>query len=333
MFAGVDGIRDNIIDEMNRGRGLEAVLGELVRSQDPNIRRQVFEIPIYLKVLLGDFSSAGRAGTYDALITLIQRRSLSVTFVTLNYDTLLDKAIERKFAAPMKSMDDFVRGVNVRGWNYIKLHGSVNWGYPLWEPKMGIKPLEDSHIAAYLSELGYELDDVADVQRDPSRIALLASERSLSTGDVLVYPALAIPTDQKNETVCPPEHVAVLRSALESDPAVLVIGNQGLDTDLMDILRDNGKPAAPWWERDATDILRDAVGATSGKPLLVVDPGDTSEVAVRFTRALHRSDFNYTGLSVGFREFVESEEAARFFDDVAASALRESVAPPQPQHR
>ena len=296
MFTGVDGLRDNIIAETQRDRGLEAILGEFAKSEDRNVRRHVFEIPVYLKVLLGQFSSGGRACTYDTLITHIQRRSLSVTFVTLNYDTLLDKAIERKYATRMEAMDDFVKGVSVSGWNYIKLHGSVNWGYPLWENTTGIVPLDHDYIPAYLSELDYQEEDVP---RDPSRISLLASERVLSAGKLLVYPALAIPTDQKNEIICPPEHVEVLRSALQSDPAILVVGNQGLDSDLMGILRESARPG-------------------SSKPLQIVEPKHGMAVAVRFAEALQGRGFTPPKDRFGFRDFVESEDAERFMNEVAS---------------
>ena len=296
MFKGVDGFRDTILAQMKRGQGLEAILGELAVNQDQNIRRQVFEIPIYLKVLLGQFTGGGRAGTYDALITLIQRRGLSATFVTLNYDTILDRAIESRFTAQIESMDDYVRGISVSGWNYIKLHGSVNWGYPMWETEMSIKPLEHSHIAAYLSEIDYQFEEI---QRDPSRIVLLPSERALSADDILIYPALALPTDQKDEIVCPAEHVGVLQSALQSDPAILVVGNQGLDMDLMNILRQSARPY-------------------SDKPFHVVEPNNGMTVVARFTDALHGRGFSPPKDDFGFRDFVESEDAERFLDQVRA---------------
>lgn len=298
LFTGVDGLRDTILAQTRRGHGLEAILGELAASPNENIRRQVFEIPIYLKVLLGQFTSSGRACTYDQLITLIQRRGLTVTFVTLNYDTLLDRAIERKFDTPIESMGDYVKGVSVSGWNYIKLHGSVNWGYQLWEPVTPIIPFLHSHIAAYLSEMNYQSDDVP---RDSSRISLLPSEQALSDGEVLIYPALAIPTDSKNEFTCPRHQVGVLRSALQSDPAILVIGNQGLDTDLMAILREAARPR-------------------SSKPFQIIDPSNGTEVAARFSEALGRSGYSVPRNGIGFQEFVESDDAERFFDEVRAAS-------------
>ena len=135
---------------------------------------------------------------------------------------------------------------------------------------------------------------------------------------VLAYPALALPTEGIKTVVCPYRHIEVLREELRSDPAVLVIGNQGLDKDLMDILQDNGKPADPWWERDLAVVLRDAF--SSGKPFLVVDPSNGAEVASTLAEALGRSDVTISRDGVGFRDFVESEEAERFFEDVRTAS-------------
>ena len=113
---------------MRQGRSLEAVLGRLDKNPDPNIQRQMIEVPFYLQQLLSRFSEK-RPGTYDTLITLIQESQLSVTFVTLNYDTMLEEAITRRYGPAIASIEDYVDPAFRRDWNCVKLHGSVNWGY------------------------------------------------------------------------------------------------------------------------------------------------------------------------------------------------------------
>ena len=86
----------------------------------------------------------------------------------------------------------------------------------------------------------------------------------------------------------------------------------------MDILRKTKKPQDPWWDRDLGEIIRTAF--SSGKPFRVVDPSNGAEVASRFAEALGRPDFTIPRDGVGFRDFVESEDAERFFDDVRAAS-------------
>ena len=298
-FPGVDGLRGTIRAKMNRGQNLESILGELAQNKLQAIRRQVVEIPVYLKVLISKFTGGNRPGTYDELITLKQLRGLSATFVTLNYDTLLDEAISRKYGphGAIISLDSYVSDQEGKDWRYIKLHGSVNWGYRTSRESSDysrIRPLGHDQLddyGRYLAEHG--LSD----SENRRRIDLLKSNSALESGGALIYPALAIPTDRKYRPVCPPEHVEALREALRSDPAVLVIGNQGLDTDLM-------------------AILSESAPTHSSKPFRVVDKKDAVAVTQRFAEALHRTGYSMYP-DMGFKEFVGSEEAERFFDEVA----------------
>ena len=300
-FPGVDGLRDTIRARMAQGQGLEQVLGVLSENRNLDIRRQILEVPVYLSKLLSQFST-GRAGTYDALITPIQENGLSAMFATLNYDDLLDLAIERKYGLSIGSLGAYV---DSERWKLVKLHGSVRWGHPTRTQR---PPDIFENVWTHLSEREVS-SDVVDYRK-----ILHLSRQDTETADdgTLIYPALAMPTDRKNETVCPDEHVEALRAALQSDPAVLVIGNQGLDTDLMRIIEESAQRG-------------------SIRPIHIVDHGSAFRVAWRFAKALGRLGWreritwplNYPGRSVGeatvtwsnsgFRQFVESEDARRFF--------------------
>ena len=299
-FPAVDRLRDTIQTRMSEGRTIENILGTFVASPSPDLQAQVFQIPVYLKSLLGQFTAA-RPGMYDSLITLIQERELKATFVTLNYDTLLDEAIERAYSidTPIQSIESYIDRSGVRNWNYIKLHGSVNWGHvtSISHTKEGDWPgyrTSDTSMQEYLA--------VIDVHRrygtheNDGNIVLLDENDALVSDGRFVYPALAIPTDRKNEVMCPADHLGVLRSALQSDPAVLVVGNQGLDADLM-------------------GVLEESAVRGSKTPFRVVDPDDNGKPRSRFARALGRSRFSIQP-AAQFREFVESGAAERFLDEV-----------------
>lgn len=314
-FPRVDLLRDTILARMKQGQSLEQILGRLAESPDPNIQRQVFEIPLYLQRLLARFSGM-RPGTYDSLITLIQEAQVSVTFVTLNYDTILDEAIGRTYDDSLiASLDDYVDPSSTRKWNYVKLHGSVNWGFKTTVAAPGrLLGGTQSQLHAHYRP---SMAQVYETGHDRSGVHLLDSRDTYLLEDRMTYPALAMPTDWNKQTLCPEAHLEALRSALRSNPSILVIGNQGLDTDLMDILRNTEPAQAP---QHLGDFIRDVFG--SRRPVHVVDPSDVLDVASRFAEALGRPDFTFSQEDIGFRDFVESEEAGRFFDDVKAASHR-----------
>ena len=293
-FPGVDGLRDTILARMRQGRSLEEILGDLAANEAQDIRRQIFEVPIYLKVILGKYAGS-RPGTYDTLITLAQERELSVTFVTTNYDTLIDKAIRRRYGmdGTIASISDYIH--SDRRWNYIKLHGSVNWGYQTQIPE---SQLTNTHqwISEYLKKVRY-----GEVEYD-KQVELLDADAMLAKNGRLIYPALAIPTNQKMDFICPEEHVYFLHSALRADPSILVIGHRGQDATLMNILK--------------------SVPRFSKKPFCVVDPSEEHglEAARLFAKATTRRGFTVPPSGVSFRKFVESDEGVRFFDSVRAAS-------------
>ena len=92
---------------MKQGQNLERILGRLAENPEQSIQRHMLEVPFYLQRLLERFSGP-RPGTYDELITLIREAQLSVTFVTLNYDILLERAIANGYGSVIESIDDYV---------------------------------------------------------------------------------------------------------------------------------------------------------------------------------------------------------------------------------
>ena len=108
---------------------------------------------------------------------------------------------------------------------------------------------------------------------------------------------MAMPTDRKYGFVCPPEHIDAFREFLQRAPAVLVIGTQGLDRDLM-------------------DSLGDAHAPSSRAPAAVVDCANVAAIAARFSSAL---DTEFTMYDARFRDFVHSERLKAFLENVKAA--------------
>ena len=222
-FPGVDGLRDTIRDRILQGRGLENVLGDLATNAARSVQRQLREIPLYLQALISTFANDNRAGTYDRLITLIQERGLTVTFVTLNYDTILDAAIARKYGISegIASIDSYISELQYRQWDYIKLHGSANWGYR--DRIFHIHPqrirLDRMSRAEMLGDCLKYLDlFVFSDDYFSGPIEVLSVGDNSGCDELFSYPALAVPTDRKYRPVCPPSTCRPLRPPFDPTP-------------------------------------------------------------------------------------------------------------------
>ena len=80
---------------------------------------------------------------------------------------------------------------------------------------------------------------------------------------------------------------------------------------------------------DLMGILRESSSRHSIKPLRVIDPVNASEVTWRFAEALNRSGMQ-TASELGFKDFVASAEAERFFDQVKEARSADTTNPFRP---
>ncbi len=196
---------EDIRRELRRGRGIEAILSEDFAGAPPGSqrRKRYREIPLYFQHLLLKVSQAGRTDPCGYRLLINRTLDLeSVTFVTLNYDTILDRLLFEHTTLPGSRPADIDDYITQDGWSLIKLHGSVDWArkveLPLPDPGEGREVLGTRwyHLA------GQELD--AHLGPIVSRAAQL--EPGFGTGfeagldlfrcsdGALWYPALTVPS-------------------------------------------------------------------------------------------------------------------------------------------
>ena len=282
----VDGLRGMIVARVARGSGLETVLANLRENVDPNIRAQVVEIPLYLRALVAR-TRTNRPTVYDQFLQTLQEAGHKVFFVTLNYDTLLEEAIDRKYVqtGSIGGFTDYV-GTN-REWQLAKVHGSVNWAY---HTDLTVPSEKTGDFTSdYRSTLPHYLE-VIRRGFDLGELFFARHPGALVQEGHLVYPALALPSDRKYGFICPQDHLEALALAIRASQTAIVIGCRGLDVDLMQFLRENSEVGPRY--------------------LMVVDPSEESrDIGDRFGRALQVRTGSTEVLGMSFHSFVEDGKA------------------------
>lgn len=218
-----------IRSEMQKGASLEEVLRGLESHPNVNVRKQYWQVPLYLQELLGEVSSHYvRAGgtKFDELIFRIERSSYShVFYVSLNYDLFLEKALENMHGIKFIRLNDYLHAK----WSFIKLHGSVNW----WRAVItNDKSQED--IFECLDSLNTL------TLHDEIRVTSSYQERRRLEG-YLYYPALAAPVAEKSLFQCHPSLVEQTRSFITNCEDFLFLGFSGRDRHVLDLLRETPK--------------------------------------------------------------------------------------------
>ena len=245
------------------------------RDGEAFIVRQYQQIPLYLQDLLGKVSqyfAPLSTDNYDSLVRrLLHSDFEKVSFITLNYDLLLEKSLNTAGDVDpglMKSMRmNWYVSASSR-WLLCKLHGSVNWGRPM----PTISRMGSSSLIRVLNTL--ERTFVR--EHEAGEIALISPDSEKNIVDnIFHYPSLAVPVDDDYPPVCPGEHLEVTKQFLRDCENVLVVGARGKDADLLELLTDstmkcsNLAVVAGSTEeaQETVEYLRQATAYTGSEPL------------------------------------------------------------------
>jgi len=153
-------------------------------------------------------------------------RDECIVYVTFNYDTLLEQAIQDsgpKFC--IESLEDYISHPRLK---LIKLHGSVDWAHVVSLPQ----PFPSTTEREYVIENALDL-------RIPSKIVLRPDQNSGTRGQAWV-PALAVPIQSKGSFECPPQHIEALQRLLPHVDRVLVIGWRAMEEHFLRMLKADG---------------------------------------------------------------------------------------------
>jgi hypothetical protein len=229
LMGGLHGRTDEIRTRIDNKENIEAILRKLYESAKKNARLWTFQIPLYLRDLFWTISTDYETGStkYDTLVRRVLASTFNrVMFVSLNYDLLLDRALERYVPHSFKTIDSYIPKNKM--WCLIKPHGSVNWAretdnFPSHLMEFDKRPSfpKGSEIKIIMrGSNGYYVPNTVP-DDSPRRFP---------------YPHLIIPADQPKRFTCPPSHIKRARAFISSCHTFLFIGFSGNDEDMAHLL-------------------------------------------------------------------------------------------------
>lgn len=223
---------------LQAGTTLERVLEQLQTEAEeyPERHKQLAAVRFYLHYVLWECKRfwneiAKGVTNYKTLLDQLERwrkPDQCICLVTFNYDTMLEDALPT-VGVQVRSLPDYISG---DAYKVIKLHGSVNWAREVDTRIEGINELNVWKVA-------HELIDKASLLKISERYRMVAEHPIGKSGQVALFPAVAIPVERKRSYECPAEHVDALLRCLPEVRKLLVIGWCGAEVPFRELLGKN----------------------------------------------------------------------------------------------
>jgi SIR2-like domain len=285
-YPRVQGRSDEVRTRLKSGENVEGILKDFLDCAEHNKNNWFLDIPRYLRELFWTISQdyLPASSKYDTFVRRVLDYSFEeVLFLSLNYDLLLESAIERYDGHEFANLDSYIP--SSRKWLLVKPHGSVNWARTL------------ENCPRNLSGLALAPSGLRDSPIFGPEIKLVRWNRQHqdfyvpgSTDDHgYLYPQMVVPVDRPKEFVCPQSHTSRASSFVGACGNFLLIGFSAHDD----------------------DILRLLSSIPSQSKLGIVSKGDGTEILDRMRSRIpdfDQKDLVMTVSDDGFAAYVDSPE-------------------------
>jgi len=213
-------------------------------------------------------------------IEMYRKKEECVCLVTFNYDRMLEDALP-SVGIVLNGLPDYIASERYK---IIKPHGSVDWGREVETP-VDVKSRTAWQVLEELIGRAAELQISQRFHRAPEF-------PTARMGGSALFPALAIPVQQKSEFECPAEHIEALRQRVTQTTKLLVIGWRATEFHFLELLKQ--------YLPSKLDVL---VVAGGGK-------GAATEISQRLQA--NRVGTAFREYDQGFTEFIENRAADEF---------------------
>ena len=224
------------LQHLTQGRSLEQVMEQIRREGETNPVRlkQLAAIRYYLQAIIWRcqarwLKEAHNITNYVTLFDRIEHTRLKdeqVCIVTFNYDTLIEEALP----IVNVSITD-IEKYPQHHYALFKLHGSVDWARRVDSVDKYPGDADAARLAHAL------IDDAAALKLGDAYVKISSYPPPREYG-VPLFPAIALPVEQKREFECPQRHLKFLRESLGEVRKALIIGWRGTESHFLDLVRE-----------------------------------------------------------------------------------------------
>jgi hypothetical protein len=218
-----------IVDEKNT---VEQVLANLKAEagQYPERERQLAAVRYYIHSALWEClknwqQEHGGITNYKTLLDQIEfwrsaAAGQQVCLATFNYDTMLEEAASEFLKYRFDTLNSYISRSD---YTIVKLHGSINWGRQV-EPDLRFT------LEGPVNEIINHADEIK-----IGKSYKLLSEPITNFSEPM-YPALAIPLENKTDFECPEDHLSHLKEFLPKVKKIVTIGWRATERHFLTLL-------------------------------------------------------------------------------------------------
>lgn len=287
-YPRVEAHSDEIRSRLDRGGNLESLLRDFLDSAAGHGNNWCLDIPRYVRELFWTISEDYLRGSskFDTLVRrTVEAGFKRVLFVSLNFDLLLDSALERYQGKEFVDIDSYVS--LGRNWSFVKPHGSVNWARTLENcPKDGHGRLR---APSELREAPIFGGGIKVIRWNRHSRDFYVPGRS---EEGYLYPEVVVPVEREKDFVCPSSHTGLADAFVRECGNFLLAGFSGRDEDVRRLL--NRMPAQ--------------------SRLTIVGRDDSHEIFGRmrsFDHGFETKDLSIAFWDEGFSAYIDSPEFER----------------------
>ena len=228
------------------GASVEKELGRLSdeAAGNPTRHRQLADVRYYLHEILWRCENRWKLFTsgvsnYRTFMDQIAEWTEplgQILLVTFNYDRLLEDAMTA-VRLNIKQLPDYISD---RKFKLIKLHGSINWTRPILVVSDGWERISGRDVINEVISRFNELQVSSEIQ-----ITTQIPMAKHKDGKHALFPAIAIPVQNKADFECPPAHLEALQECLPNVTKLVVIGWRGAENHFKKLLAERLRGTIP----------------------------------------------------------------------------------------
>jgi len=271
---------------------LETYLASVKNNRSKELRDRYWSIPIYLHELFLAISNGyiisdklGVPSNYTSLITAVIGSAYDqIIWINLNYDLLVDYAINASSNVALNTLDDYMNIVTKDGIKikYTKPHGSVNW-YRRNVHKITWDDIKNNRVP----------DDFENRLSKEIYTEHTAMADGLLYKEIARFPAISAPLG-KYEYIYQ-KHIDMITPLLKETGSVLCVGFSAFDDDILTLMANN--------IRDIKKLKIVSGGVEEGRKIY----GRIAESYMNHGKLLSVDD-KVTVSERGFTDFIKSGE-------------------------